>query len=31
MIINMAEENISQELGMKDIKKSRNYFIEEID
>ena len=31
MIINMAEENISQELVMKDIKKSRNYFIEEID
>lgn len=31
MIINMAEENISQELVMKDIEKSRNYFIEEID
>ena len=31
MIINMAAENISQELVMKDIEKSRNYFIEEID
>ena len=27
---NMAEENISQELRLKQIDKTRNYFIEEM-